>query len=469
MCRAGLNALLSAEDAVGVELDEQAVGKHRRAALFSYSGPVALPLSRREPEGSPATFTAHDVREGFHALYALITHRADEEAKQLAENSIAAIGDLWNLARGWDLPRLKRDYGLSLADENENFTRTLPRAIGPLVKLYRSTGSEPALELAVELKEKLLRDHFRPDGEYDIGMQGNHVHSIACDLSSLAQLAEATNDSELFDRVIGFYDRGMWELRDVLGWAPAKTGAVRERQPDRGEVNTTGDLVETALILGRRGLPHYFEDAERMLRCHLLPSQLRDTGFMVEPDNPQAVDGRRDVAGRLRGAFGFPAPYGHEPVELKGNSVDFHLDIVGGAVGSLCEAHRWTTRFDEDGHHVDLLFTHETDAIRVESIYTHEALTVSLKRPGALRIRIPSWAEHDGIRVEGIGESAHYHGSYLSVASQPVGRPVRLHYELPARDLVLQHQTRDIHVRLRGDRVEAMDNFGADLTFFDPF
>jgi len=33
--------------------------------------------------------------------------------------------------------------------------------------------------------------------------------------------------------------------------------------------------------------------------------------------------------------------------------------------------------------------------------------------------------------------------------------------------LVLQHRTRAFRVRLRGEQAVAMDNFGADLTFFD--
>ena len=43
-----------------------------------------------------------------------------------------------------------------------------------------------------------------------------------------------------------------------------------------------------------------------------------------------------------------------------------------------------------------------------------------------------------------------------------------MRFAVPVRDSVLHHRTRDIRVRLRGDRVEAMDNFGADLTYFDP-
>jgi hypothetical protein len=38
---------------------------------------------------------------------------------------------------------------------------------------------------------------------------------------------------------------------------------------------------------------------------------------------------------------------------------------------------------------------------------------------------------------------------------------------MPERQLLLPHRTRDIWVQLRGDAVRAMDNFGADLTFFD--
>ena len=67
----------------------------------------------------------------------------------------------------------------------------------------------------------------------------------------------------------------------------------------------------------------------------MLPSQLRDIAFIDEPPNPEGVDGLRDVAVRHRGAFGFPAPYGHQPVEA--DTVGFNMDIVGGAVASLCE------------------------------------------------------------------------------------------------------------------------------------
>jgi hypothetical protein len=345
----------------------------------------------------------------------------------------------------------------------------LPRILGPLVKYYRATGYSRALELAVILKDKLLAEHFGEDGAYGIEVQGTHAHSIACVLSSLAQMAELTLDSILLNRVKKFFDNGMWRLRDPIGWVVEKTGSSEVQRPDVGEGNSSGDLVETALILGCFGYPQYFEDAERIIRCHILPSQLRDIEFIENPLNPQNEDCKRDVARRLQGAWGHPAPYGHEPLELQGfPGILFTLDIVGGVVASLCEAYRQVTTFDNTGHHVNLLFDHETDQIKVESRYTHPHLRVTLKKPGALWIRIPSWVDRRRMLVEGIAGVPRFTGSYLLVHQQPVGQPVTLRYDLPMQTIVLEHRTRNIRTQLRGDQVAAMDNFGADLTFFDP-
>jgi hypothetical protein len=452
-----LNALLTAESVLDIELDEEAIAKHRRAALFSYSGPVPLPLGRPSVDAPLRNVGGHNLREGFHALYALTAFRDDRTARELAERSIAAVFELWDPENGWDLARLDA-LGLVVEDNAENFTRTLPRAIGPLVKYYRATGYGPALKLALVFRDKLLADHFLADGGYSIERLGTHGHSIACDLSSLAQLADLTGDLPLMERVCRFYDNGMWQLRDALGWVVEKTGPDAVERPDVGEGNSTGDLIETALILGRWGRPACYEDAERMLRCHLLPSQLRDAGFIEDPE----------IADRLLGGWGFPAPYGHEPLELCGwDAVHFHADIVGGVVGSLCAAHCAVTQEDTTGHRVELLFDHETDALRVRSPYTHDALTITLKRPGGLWIRVPSWVQHDRIAYENFPGTPHRFGAYLFLPDLPVNVPLHVRYELPERQLLLHHRTRDIRVQLRGDAVRAMDNFGADLTFFD--
>ena len=341
-----LNALLNAEAAAGVAIDAAAVAKHTRAAFFSYSGPLALPLGRTTSGGRLGAFDPHNVREGFHALCALAQFRDSARARELAAASIAAIFTTWDPDSGWDRDRIERDHGLEF-QPTETFIVGLARAIGPLVKYFRATGYGPALELAIVLTEKATSEFFLADGSYDARRFGLHTHSTTCVMSSLAQLADLTSDAVLMERVKAFYDHGLWRIRDALGWVMENSGDKNLHAPDRGEANNTGDILETALILGRWGYPAAYHDAERILRGHLLPSQLRDTAFIVDPPNPARADGLRDLAARHRGAFGFPAPYGHEPLGIE--RVSFNMDIVGGAVGSLCEAYREATRVRPGG------------------------------------------------------------------------------------------------------------------------
>ncbi len=458
-----LNALLTAEAALGVELDEDAVAKQTAAALYAYSGALPLPLNRQTLDGPLVNFMSHNVREGFHALYALTRFRHSAAARTLAEASIEAILQLWDPVAGWKRAELEEELGLKLIDST--FIIGLARALGPLVKFYRATGHAPALHLALLLKEKLVNEFFLPSGDYNRATFGTHTHSTTCVMYSLAQLAELTRDAGLIERVRAFYDNGLWQIRDQLGWVIEMSGD--DADPDKGECNNTGDIVETALILGRWGYPQYYADAERMVRGHLLPSQLRDTSFIVDPPNPHHEDGKRAVADRHLGAFGFPAPYGHEPVDA--SHVSFNMDIVGGAVASLCEVYRAVTAFDDAGHWVNLLFDHETAQIAVESPYTHEALRIRIKAPAPLFVRLPPWLPLAAVACDELAGAYHVTNGYLCIPQPPVNRWLRIGFPLVEQTITLAHRTRTIRVRLRGDAVIAMDNFGADLTFFAPF
>lgn len=156
----------------------------------------------------------------------------------------------------------------------KEFISGIARSIGPLVKYYRATGHGPALELAIVLKEKAIGQYYTEEGGYHRELFGTHGHSVTCVMSSLAQLADLTSDSVLMGRVKAFYDNGLWDMRDELGWSIEYTGP--DADPDGGELNNTGDILETALILGRWGHTDYYHDAERILRGYFLPSQLRD-------------------------------------------------------------------------------------------------------------------------------------------------------------------------------------------------
>ena len=354
-----------------------------------------------------------------------------------------------------------------MLERSRSYISGVARAIGPLVKYFRTTGYAPALDLAIVLKEKCLDGYYTADGSYDADLFGTHAHSVTCTMSSLAQLADLTQDSTLMGIVKAFYDNGLWGMRDETGWS--REHAVGDSgKPDEGEMNNTGDILETALILGRWGYTEYFQDAERILRCHLLPSQLRDISWIPTPDNPDGLDTLHMVAERTQGAWGFPAPFGHQPLEQRdGGRMRFNTDVVGGTVGSLCEALRETTRFDEAGHWVNLLFDHETAEVEVQSAYTHSVLSVRVKTPGPLFVRIPPWCDPDRIKIARVDDKPRLTNGYFFIARPPVNRPITFRYDLPDEEIVLRHVTRDIGVRLRGDEVAAMENHGADLTFFE--
>ncbi len=197
---------------------------------------------------------------------------------------------------------------------------------------------------------------------------------------------------------------------------------------------------------------------------------MRDISWIRDPDNPDGLDTLRDVAQRVQGSWGFPAPYGHESLEQRDGEnlrIRFNTDIVGGTVGSLCEALREATRFDAAGHWVNLLFDHETPHVEVHSAYTHPGLSVRVKKPGPLFVRIPSWVDLQAMTVSGTSDTPRCSNGYLLFAQPPVNRAITLRYEMRTEQIVLHHRTRDICVRLRGDEVEAMENHGADLTFFE--
>ncbi|MBT4608901.1 MAG: hypothetical protein HOC05_02595 [Gemmatimonadetes bacterium] len=347
--------------------------------------------------------------------------------------------------------------------------------LGPLVKLHRVTASPAVLELALVVADKMMTDVFVEDGSYDPQRMGTtHIHSITCCLSSLAELGSHLQDVSILQRVRAFYDNGLWQLRDLIGWTPE---SIDQPDSDHGEANNTGDILETALILGRHGAAHAFADAERILRCHLLPSQLRDASFIENPPNPDGIDGLHNVADRHLGAWGFPAPYGHRSLGKGRKNTSFNMDIVGGACASVAAAWRDAVTTDASGIQVNLLFDHESAAATVSSPYASGGrLIVCVRRPQLLRIRIPPWAT-SSLRVEGPGlglasdattPTWRVLGDHLVIPHPVVGANIDVHLPLTVQEVTLSptlHRN-PIRLRLGGDAPAAMDCWDADWTYF---
>ncbi len=454
-----LDALLSAEDALGIEADEDMVRQHTEASFFSLSaGP--LPCNHSAPGGPLTSVDEHSIREAVHGLHALARYRASDRAVHAAEALIADVRRFWSAERDWDQDGLQAAYGLPMT-ARPTFVEGIGRAIGPLTKLYDATGSDAALELAADLAAHATNRFFPSDGSYDADRLGAHTHSTTCTLSGMALQGSLSDDRGLLSRVRAFYDNGLRVIRDEVGW-------VRERHhpnfhPEQGEMNNVGDVIETALILGRYFGDSYFEDAERYLRSQLLPSQVRDLSFM---DQVPGGDERRDLRMRLLGLFGFNAVYGHLP--LGKNEVTPSIDIVGGATASLCAVHREVAATGGGVTKINMLFDYESDAVRVESPYTGDALRITPKVEGDIAVRVPSWANLDELSVDGLQARQFVADGRILLRGPRVGNAVGIRLPLAERDLTIRHQDHEIGARLRGDAVVAMDDLGAGLAYFPP-
>ena len=150
-----LNALLAAENVLGDPASDDIIGKLAAAAFFSYGGPIPVPLNRERMNTGLQNFLPHNMREGFHALYALAAFRNDPKARKVAEESIEFIFSHWCPGQKWEKSYIE-SLGLRLIESPGPFITGIARSLGPLVKYHRATGSPRALELALILKEKAL-------------------------------------------------------------------------------------------------------------------------------------------------------------------------------------------------------------------------------------------------------------------------------------------------------------------------
>jgi hypothetical protein len=420
-------------------------------------------------------FRPEDIGPAINGLYSLLAFRDSMRAHEIAEACIAACLDLWDPEKGW-----RRDViesrGLRYNDPfpEAPFIAGMAMALGPLSRYERLTKSPNAGRLVGRLRDRLLDAFFVASGEYDATRLGSHVHNIVYTLASLAQYATLAADGMAKDRVRRFYDIGLKQMSNEIGWSMEFAGAraspgfpPQSMFPDKGELGNTAKILETALELGSWGEAQYYDDAERMIRGHILPSQFRDMSFMDDSPNPDGSDDRRNVRARIRGAWGYSAPYGILPYGrgAEGPFMITTADVVGAVVSALAEASAHASTFEQNAHRVNLWFDDVTPHLAIQSPYTHRALRLTTKTPGPIHLRVPRWlSETKG--VVGAQKSPSDRAGYVQL-EQPVAGTTTLPFTLASRQLLLTCRDRHIRAIARGDEITAMQNLGADWTFFE--
>ena len=396
----------------------------------------------------------HNIRESSHALGALIC-RGNEVAAARARLMVQRLLDAMDRHGKIDLTLLPDSVAPYTWQPHME-----GRAVDALIRLYQINGDEGCVELASRMTRYALENCFGPEGAL-LPAAGLHSHSINAMVAGIADLARLTADRALMDQAKMIYRNALPFFHSTFGWSAE---SLSKPTSVRGESNNTGDLLRAALLLGEAGQPQLYEEAERILRSHLLPSQVLEVDDL--PDDESDADGDHRRASRLRGGFSFPTPC---DLLAREDENFVTTDVTSGALDGLCAARDHTITQDQHGRRINLLVTTQSHGVRVVSALPGEGRIEVGWEPGQpVFLRVPTWAQQ--LRVVYDGQEPRTpvcRNSYLLLGSGHEAGAVVVLFEIPETETEEFIYFERFLIRWRGDQIVAMDP-PAGLPVFRP-
>jgi hypothetical protein len=273
----------------------------------------------------------------------------------------------------------------------------------PALRLYELCGYEPALHLAEGLLRFALKHSaiYGPDGSFRLPPEKQpevaHFHTRTSFALAVLKLGIVTGSPEYIAWAKRTYEEGKtWGT--AFGWFPEGLGCRH------GEVCSTVDMIELAILLGRHVDRAFYADAERFGRNHLLESQFLslsalEAALLSMPScaGQPPFSGRystwENVAARQLGAFA-SRPALNDAFCLD-NTAFMQCCNAAGTRALYDLWHNSTVEYTSDRTHlhrveIHLRFSVETPVVRVLS-YEPAAgrLHILAKAPVELHVRLP--------------------------------------------------------------------------------
>ncbi len=424
-----VDALLKGAAASGTPAPAAVIDRLRAVLLDLTDNPHGFPRVGGQTD-------PHDLREIVQAFTELATACGDRAARERLGRLLETWLRLTGPDGAWRADLIAAEPGL----RHPGFTdhahgvespppRSRTRTVMALTHLFRLTGDQRALELAHRFVRLARATAFTPDGRLT-AQAGIHTHSITGAVHGLADYGLLTGDLDTLEHARRIFDVGMAPTRSSFGWSIESLG--HERVPGRGEINNTGDMIQTAIALGLAGRPAYFGAAERMIRSHVLPSQWRAGQEMLRP--PDAPDyAVTAFPADADGGWGFPSPADRHVPDPLGAATGI-LDVTQGGIQALWAALRHgSTRRGEDTR-LNLLFsTDQAAAVTASRLPGAGDVTVTMPAAGALWVRKPDWLPWDGLAVDRSGAAGGAVGfrriaPWAVTEPLPAGAQVRLRF-----------------------------------------
>ncbi|MDC7289601.1 hypothetical protein NXH76_17510 [Blautia schinkii] len=465
-----LEALTIAQRTMGIQIPEAVYDNLEKWAYKVFDNPMGMMcnwnLDTFEPE---MVCDLHNLREVMYSFIGLLRRNpSDQRAREMVLHLISMVDKYTDYESGnWKKEEFFRDTGgvsmCSVCTEEEGFrfTGSLGRYIEALMRLCQEFEFPEALEQAWKLKDAFFRNALDENGNYDVKTFCSHTHSVTAAICGIAMLGDELRDYEILKRVDRFMTNGFYKIALDLGWSTENDG----RSDWVGEINNSCDLMETCLYLGKNGFEGYYGRAEQMLRSHILPSQLLDVSFL--PDEECEDDSISLMGSRMKGAFGFPCPYGHE--DHAGSEISFNWDINAGGVSGLCQAWKHRVYHSKNLVSMNLLFGYEDETLRFKDPYTnHGTAQLLLKKPIAVRVRVPRRCTLETpLHTQGI--TVEKQGEWLYLFDLPLNKTIEIPMNLAREQQEVTYKGKALNTEYWGEQLERVTSKGKRLCFFPDF
>ncbi len=463
------DAMLRLEAAIGTPIPAEAAMLRNLELLTDNPAGLLTNTARLPIPEDKLKVNPHNLRETFLAFYALIKWRpgtqGDTLARRQGQKLLVAIDQCLEadgqmnyekLAQIVAGPPLTKDPLMvqrSPAGQWFNATGSSGRALEAIL-LFHEVTQEP---LALQLSHRFAEIHFKQcidsSGQIKAELLDpahiGHTHSYLGTLRGLLLYGLVTDNPKYIDAVAATYRHGLFgKAISYSGWTPHDQGKIRfpDKEGDPlGEHASCGDVAQIALWLAlRAGQTDLLDDVQRLIRARLLPSQT------ITPDNPRS-DGSWGV---------YNHPFG------RGNI----LDVFAAVLHSLADFHTHIItppRTPGDPLTINLHFHHTSPDLTIEPVRTQTTATLRITphRSHPLKIRIPTWAPKDTLKLEAITKDSSkstpfpitWQGPHLHIAPSqiPPGSILILTHTLPKRQTleVMPISHRPFHLTWHGDQV----------------
>ena len=470
------DAVLRLEETVGFaipgELEAASLGNLQRLT----DNPDRLLMNRADVPWlrDKAKINPHNFRESLLAFGGLVRRRRSVWAGEAGLQLVRAMGralrpdgslDRTKLGSWGRLPYRTADP--TLAEEKRggwfDSTATSGRSLEALVWLFEQTKEPLVLDVARRIAEHHLVYSVNPDGavrkEIVSPDNSGHNHSYHGTLRGLLLYGLLTGQRHYVDAVEATYRNAIQRgIVKESGWTPHDLGKTRfpnDYGDPAADPASTGDAAQLALWLAlHAGCHDLLDDVERYVRARLLPAQY------TEADRDRDAEFSQPKMGAW--CINWPAHAG------KGCTPD----VLAAIAHSLCDIYRNICTRTDAGYRVNLHFDYEDSLIKVVSHRNERGeLSIRVKQPCDLMIRIPRWTPESSVQLVSGGEGRPLKrlGAFAWVPRGVLGASgeVLMSYDLPERYSEEQMPSgRRYCFKWRGDAIIGISPQGEPLPFY---